>query len=123
MNSQTNSFYQQTMPLAKPIQSAKVIPLYPIQTKSLLDDKRSYMILHAAVGTAMGASFLMVAVALYTQTWLLRSAMSMAVTICVYGVITYYYHGIKSKKTSLMYRGITIVILSAASVLLMVWLL
>ncbi len=123
MNSQTNSFYQQTLPLAKPVPSGKVIPLYPLQTKLLLDDKRAYLILHVAVGIALGASFLMVAIALFTHMWLQRSVISMAVTVSVYGVITYYYHGIKSKKTPLMVRGATIVTLSAASVLLLVWLL
>ena len=123
MSSQTNSLYQQTMPLTKPVRSVKVIPLYPVQTKFLLDDKRAYLILHVAVGAALGASFLMVAIALVTQMWLQRSMMSLAMTISVYGAVTYYYHGIKNKKTSLVYRGITIVTLSAASVLLLVWLL
>lgn len=123
MNSQSNSLYQQTIPLAKPAPPGKVIPLYPAQNKSLLDDKKAYLILHIAVGAALGASFLMVAIALLAQMWLQRSMASMALTLSFYGCITYYYHGIKSKKTVLMYRGITIVTLSTASVLVLVWLL
>jgi len=124
MNSQTNSLYhQQTMPLTRQIPSGKVIRLYPRQTRSLLDDKGAYLLLHVAVGAALGASLLMVVIALLTQGWLQRSAASLALTISVYGVITYYYHGIKNKKTPLLFRGATIVILAALGVLLLIWLL
>lgn len=124
MNTQTNPLYnQQTMPLTRQIPSGKVIHLYPRQTSSLLDDKGTYLVLHMAVGAALGASLLMVVIALITHTWLSRSAASLALTISLYGGVTYYYHGIKNKKTPLLFRGATIVTLSAMGVLLLIWVL
>jgi len=124
MNTQTNSLYhQQTMPLTRQIPAGNVIHLYPKQTRSLLDDKRAYLMLHIALGAALGASLLMVSIALLTQVWLQRSVASLALTLSIYGAVTFYYHGIKNKKTSLIYKGITIVTLSAMAVLLLIWLL
>ena len=122
MNSQTNFLYhQQTMPLTRRISSGKVIRLYPRQARSLLDDKAVYRMLHVGVGAALGASLLMLAIAMLTQVWLQRSAVSLALTVSFYGLITYYYHGIKNKKTPLLFRGATIVTLSAIGALLLIW--
>lgn len=122
MNTQTDSFYQQqAMPLTRRISSGKVIRLYPRQTRSLLDDKGAYLMLHVAVGAALGASLLMMGIAMLTQLWIQRSTVSLALTVSFYAAITYYYHGIKSKKTPLLFRGVTIVVLSALGVLLLIW--
>jgi hypothetical protein len=98
-------------------QPAKVIPFHHTGKPSLLNDKKSYLLLHIAIGIALGVSLVMTLVSFMTQFWIQRSVISLLVTLTVYAAVTYYYHCMRKKKTRLFGRGLLIVALSAAPML------
>ncbi|MDW7670184.1 MAG: hypothetical protein SCK57_04250 [Bacillota bacterium] len=98
-------------------QPAKVIPFYRAEKPSLLNNRKAYLLLHIAIGMALGASLVMTLVSFVMRFRIQRSFLSLIVTLAVYAAVTYYYHRIRRKTPRLFGRGLVVVALSAAPML------
>jgi hypothetical protein len=101
---------------------AKVIPFHHTRKSSLLNDKKAYLLLHTAIGIALGVSMVMIQVSFMTRFRIQRSVISLLVTLTVYAAVTYYYHRMRRKKPLLFGRGMLIVALSAAPMMFLFFL-
>jgi len=103
----------------KPRQKATVIPLRTRRSFPLMDDKRTYLMIHTAIGVALGASGIMLLAAIYIRAWFFPSVFSLCITWGSYAAVTCYYHCFRRKTAQLFFRGLVVVSLTAGSTLLL----
>ena len=103
----------------KPRQKATVIPLRTRRPFCLMDDKRTYLMIHTAIGLALGASGILLLAAIYVRAWFFPSVFSLCITWGSYAAVTYYYHCFRQKTAKLFSRGLMVVSLTAGGTLVL----